>query len=226
MSSFSFLGVFISVGSYVLGLWLKRKTNSPLANPLLISIILVIAFLLITGMSYKSYKESCSMISYLLTPATVCLAVPLYEQFEQLKQNYKAVLSGIIAGTLTSLCCILLMAITLGISHQAYVSLLPKSITTPIGIGVSNELGGFVPVTVVSIVITGVLGNVIAEQFLKLLRIDNPIAKGIAIGTSSHAAGTAKALEMGEIEGAMSGLAIVVAGLITVVGATLFSLLY
>lgn len=226
LSHFSFLGVFISVGSYVLGLWLKRKTNSPLANPLLISIILVIAFLLITGMSYKSYKESCSMISYLLTPATVCLAVPLYEQFEQLKQNYKAVLSGIIAGTLTSLCCILLMAITLGISHQAYVSLLPKSITTPIGIGVSGELGGFVPVTVVSIVITGVLGNVIAEQFLKLLRIDNPIAKGIAIGTSSHAAGTAKALEMGEIEGAMSGLAIVVAGLITVVGASIFALFY
>lgn len=226
LSNFTFLGVFISVGSYVLGLWLKRKTNSPLANPLLISIILVIAFLLITGMDYTSYKQGCSMISYLLTPATVCLAVPLYEQFEKLKQNYKAVLSGIIAGTLTSLCSILLLAIAFNIPHEAYVSLLPKSITTPIGIGVSNELGGFVPVTVVSIVITGVLGNVIAEQFLKLLRIDNPIAKGIAIGTSSHAAGTAKALKMGEIEGAMSGLAIVVAGLITVVGATLFSLLY
>jgi len=221
-----FLGAFISIGSYAIGIWLQKKTGSALANPLLISIIFVISFVLFTGMSYESYKEGCKFISFLITPATVCLAVPLYEQMEQLKRNYKAVLGGILAGTLASLCCVLLLAIVLGFSHEAYVTLLPKSITTAIGIGLSEELGGFVPVTVVSIVITGVLGNVIAEQFLKIIHVDEPVAKGIAIGTSSHAAGTAKAMELGEVEGAMSGLSIVVTGMLTVAFASLFALLF
>jgi len=219
-----FLGAFISIGSYAIGMWLKKVTKSSLANPLLISIVLVIGYLLLTGTSYESYKQGTSIITYLITPSTVCLAVPLYQQFEQLKRNYKAVVSGIVAGTLASACCILLMALAMGMDHEAYVTLLPKSITTAIGIGMSEELGGIVSVTVVCIVITGVLGNVFAEQFLKLIRITDPIAKGIAVGTSAHAMGTAKAMEMGEVEGAMSGLSIVVAGVLTVVTASVFAL--
>lgn len=221
-----YLGSLISIGSYAIGMWLNRITKSTLANPLLISITLVIVFILTTGISTDTYRQQCSIISYMLTPATVCLAVPLYEQMQLLKRNYKAVISGIAAGTLASLCCVLLMAIAIGLSHESYVTLLPKSITTPIGIGISEELGGIVPVTVVCIVITGVLGNVFAEKFLKLIHVDNPIAKGIAIGTSSHIAGTAKAIEMGRIEGATSGLSIVVAGMLTVIGASVFAMLW
>lgn len=222
----AFLGVFISIGSYAIGVWLRKKTGSSLANPLLVSIILVVLFLLLTGMSYDSYRQSTSIISDLLTPSTICLAVPLYQQLEQLKHNYKAVVSGIAAGSLASMVCVLLMAIALGFTHQEYVTFLPKSITTAIGYGVSEELGGIVPITVICIIITGVIGNVLAEQFLKLIRVHEPIARGIAIGTSSHAIGTVKAMEMGEIEGAMSGLSIVVAGFITVLGVSVFALFW
>lgn len=222
----TYIGAVISIASYVLGLWLKEKTHSAWANPLLISLVLVVVFLLCTGTSYESYRQGTQFITYLLTPATVCLAVPLYEQFEALKRNYKAVLSGIIAGTLTSMCCVLLMAVAMGLSHQGYVSLLPKSITTAIGIGISGELGGIVPITVLSIVITGVFGNVIAEQFLRLIHVEEPVARGIAIGTASHAMGTVRAMEMGRVEGAMSGLSIVVAGILTVITASIFAVLH
>ncbi len=160
-----------------------------------------------------------------LTPATICLAVPLYKQVELLKKHYKAVIAGISTGVLSSLLSVLLLALLFRFGHEAYVTFLPKSITTAIGISVSEELGGFVSVTVVVIVITGVLGNIFAEKFLKLLKIEEPIAKGIAIGSSSHAIGTAKAMEMGSIEGAMSGLSIVVCGILTVIGASIFAYL-
>ena len=218
-----FFGVLISLGAYFFGMWLKKKTGWAVMNPLLVSIILIICFLLISGVSYKSYNAGANCLSYLLTPATICLAVPLYQQVELLKKNYKAVIAGISAGVLSSLLSVLLLALLFRFGHEAYVTFLPKSITTAIGISVSQELGGFVSVTVVVIVITGVLGNIFAEKFLKLLKIEEPIAKGIAIGSSSHAIGTAKAMEMGSIEGAMSGLSIVVCGILTVIGASFFA---
>ena len=224
LESSVFFGVFISLGSYILGVWLKKKTGWALANPLLISIMLVIAALSLLGVSYESYAKGADIISYLLTPATICLAVPLYQQVELLKKNWKAVLAGIGSGVLSSLVCILLLALLFHFDHASYVTFLPKSITTAIGIGVSEELGGYVSVSVVSIIITGVLGNIFAEKFLKFLKIDEPIAKGIAIGTASHAVGTAKAMEMGAVEGAMSSLSIVVSGVLTVAGASIFAL--
>lgn len=220
-----FFGVLISLASYSIGLALKIKTGWSLMNPLLISIILVIAFLLITGVPYEKYNAGANCISYLLTPSTICLAVPLYQQVELLKKNYKAVLIGIFAGVMASLCSVLLLALIFHFDHAAYVTFLPKSITTAIGIGVSEELGGHVPVSVVVIIVTGVLGNIFAEKFLSLLHIQEPIAKGIAIGCSSHALGTAKAMEMGTIEGAMSSLSIVVCGVMTVIGASLFAMI-
>lgn len=218
-----YIGVLISLASYALGVWLRKKTGLSFFNPLLVSIILVILFLSVSGISYSTYAESADYISFLLTPATICLAVPLYEQFKLLKKNWKAVVAGIVSGVVSSLVCILLMALLFRFDHQTYVTFLPKSITTAIGMGVAEELGGYVSLAVVVIVITGVLGNVIAEAVLKLFKIEEPIAKGIAIGSSSHAVGTAKAMEIGQIEGAMSSLSIVVCGLLTVIGASLFA---
>ena len=161
----------------------------------------------------------------MLTPATICLAIPLYEQLELLKHNWKAIVLGILSGVLASLGSILGMAVLFGMSHEEYVTFLPKSITTAIGMGVSEKLGGFVPISVAAIIITGVLGNIFAELIFRIFRIREPIARGVALGTASHAIGTAKAMELGEVEGAMSSLSIVVAGLVTVGGASVFSLI-
>ena len=213
----------LTLGSYGLGMVLKRKTGWSIMNPLLVAIALVIVFLLLSGVSYERYSEGTTIISYLLTPSTICLAVPLYQQVEQLKKNYKAVLAGILSGVLSSMVTVLVLALLFHFDHAAYVTFLPKSITTAIGMGVAKELGGYVSVTVVVIIITGVLGNIFAEKFLALLSIREPVARGIAIGSASHAIGTAKAMEMGSVEGAMSGLSIVVSGILTVFGAMLFS---
>ena len=219
----AFFGVMLSLVAYGIGFELKRKFKLAIFNPLLIAIILVMVVLVSFHIDYDVYNEGAVYISYLLTPATVCLAVPLYEQFELLKKNWKALLIGILSGCIASMGSILAMTVIFSLSHEEYVSFLPKSITTAIGMGVSEELGGYVSITVAVIIITGVLGNMIGENILKLFRITNPIAKGVAIGTASHAIGTAKAMEIGEIEGAMSSLSIVVSGIITVVGASIFA---
>lgn len=218
-----FFGVFISLFGYEIGLLLKRKYKLAIFNPLLIAIIIVMLFLVATGVDYETYNEGAKYISYLLTPATVCLAIPLYQQLEMLKKNYKAILGGIFAGVLTSMVSILALCILFHLSKEEYITLLPKSITTAIGMGVSEELGGIVTITVAVIIITGVFGNIIGETVFRIFCITDPVAKGVALGTSAHAIGTAKAMELGEVEGAMSSLAIAVAGLLTVVGASVFA---
>lgn len=222
----AYFGVTVSLIGYGAGIMLKKKFKYAFLNPLLISIIFVIGVVMLCGVDYESYENSAQYLSYLLTPATVCLAVPLYQQMTLLKKNLAAVACGILAGVLASLGSVLLLAFLFGIEHDVYVTLLPKSITTAIGMGVSEELGGLVTITVAVIIVTGVIGNVIGEAVCKLFRIYEPIAKGLALGTSSHAIGTAKALEMGEVEGAMSSLAIAVAGLLTVIGASVFAGFY
>ncbi len=219
-------GVTLSLVVYMLGCWLKKKTGLALFNPLLLSIIVTILVLIVGRVDYDTYNEGAKYLSWFLTPATVSLAIPLYEQLTLLRKNFKAVMAGIVAGVLSSLVVILVMSVLLGLSHTEYVTLLPKSITTAIGMGVAEELDGYVTITVAAIVTTGVLGNILAEPILKLFRITEPIAKGVALGSSAHAIGTAKAMELGDIEGAMSSLSIAVAGLLTVIGATIFSYLY
>lgn len=218
-----FFGVLLSLLAYGAGTLLKKKFKLAIFNPLLISIILIIAILVVSGIDYDTYNEGAKYISYLLTPATICLAVPLYDQMKLLKKNWKAIIAGIFSGALASLSCILVLAVLFQLSHQEYITFLPKSITTAIGMGVSEELGGYVSITVAVIIITGVFGNMCAEGVCKLFRITDPIAKGIGIGSASHAIGTARAMEMGAIEGAMSSLSIVVSGIITVVGASIFA---
>jgi predicted murein hydrolase (TIGR00659 family) len=217
-----FAGVTLSLLAYLLGVVLKKKFKCAIFNPLLISIIITIVVLVTAHVDYDVYNQGASYLSWFLTPATVCLAIPLYEQWKLLKRNIKAVLLGIIAGVLTSLGTVWVLAEIMGLSHKEYVTLLPKSITTAIGMGVSEELGGYVTITVAVIVVTGVLGNIFGELICKIFRITDPIARGLSIGSASHAIGTAKAMELGEIEGAMSSLAIAVAGIFTVAASSLF----
>ena len=218
-----YFGCVITLGAYLLGLQVKRKTKLAIMNPLLVAVTLIILFLVVFRIDYEVYQKGSQYVSYLLTPATVCLAIPLYRQLRLLKDHLAAVAGGIASGVLTSILSIYAMSRLFGLSHEYYVTLLPKSITTAIGMGVSQEAGGIVVLTVVSIILTGILGNVIGEAVFRLFSISDPIAKGLALGTSAHAIGTAKALELGEIEGAMSSLAIAVAGLLTVAAVPLVS---
>ena len=204
----AFFGVVISLLAYELGMLLKKKFGLPIFNPLLISIAVVIVFLAVFDINYQNYNDGAKY----------------YEQMEALKKNIKAILAGILSGVLTSLTVVLALALIFNLNHKMYVTLLPKSITTAIGMGVSEELGGAVTITVAVIIITGVLGNMLAETLCKLFHIEEPIAKGISIGSASHAIGTAKAMEMGDVERAMSSLSIAVAGILTVVGASIYAM--
>lgn len=221
-----FFGVFISILTYEIGVLVKKKLSLVIFNPLLISIALIIVFLLVFHVDYETYEAGGKYLSFFLTPATVALAVPLYEQMEPLKKNWKAIMAGILAGALTSALCVLVMSILFHLDHKQYVTLLPKSITTAIGMGLSEELEGIATITVAVIVVTGVIGNMFAESICKLFHITDPVAKGIGIGSASHAMGTAKAMELGEVEGAMSSLSIAVSGLLTVVVSLLFARIY
>ena len=222
----AFFGAVLSLAAYEVGLYCKKRWRLAIFNPLLIAIALVVAALALLKIPYSTYQSGAKYISWLLTPATVCLAIPLYEQLALLKKNALAIAAGILAGVLTSVTLVLLFAVVFHFSHAEYVTFLPKSVTTAIGMGVSEQLGGNVSITVVVIVITGVLGNILAEPICRLFAITNPIAKGIGIGSASHAIGTAKAMELGQVEGAMSGLSIAVSGLLTVAAAAVFGMIY
>ena len=223
LSNSIFFGVLLCLLSYQAGVFLRQKTKIAAFNPLLISIIIVIFILVMFNIKFEDFYKGSKYISFLLTPATVALAIPLYSKLALLKSNFKAIMSGLIAGVLTSLISIFVMSLLFGLSHENYVSMLPKSITTAIGIGVSEELGGVSTITTAVIIVTGVFGNVSADIVYKVFNITNPIAKGIGLGSSAHAIGTSKALEMGETEGAMSSLSIAVAGIITVIFASFFA---
>lgn len=223
LSNSIFFGVLLCLLSYQAGVFLRQKTKIAAFNPLLISIIIVIFVLVMFNIKFEDFYKGSKYISFLLTPATVALAIPLYSKLTLLKSNFKAIMSGLIAGVLTSLISIFIMSLLFGLSHENYVSMLPKSITTAIGIGVSEELGGVSTITTAVIIVTGVFGNVSADIVYKIFNITNPIAKGIGLGSSAHAIGTSKALEMGETEGAMSSLSIAVAGIITVIFASFFA---
>lgn len=223
LESSVFFGVFLCLISFEIGNFLKKKTNLAIFNPLLISIVFTIAVLVSLNIDFDAFNTSAKYLNYLLTPATVCLAIPLYEKLGLLKSNLKAILAGILSGAITSLSCVLVMVLLFRIGRAHYITLLPKSITTAIGMGLSEELGGYPTITAAVIIITGVIGNVLSPFVFQIFHITDPIAQGIGLGTSSHAAGTAKAMEMGEVQGAMSSLSIAVSGLLTVVLAGIFA---
>ena len=216
MSSEHF-GFGLSIFIYLLAIQIKLRLKWDFLNPLLVSTIIIVGILLVTEIPYAKYKQGAGLLSYFLTPATVCLAIPLYKQWSLLKNNFKAVFLGIFAGTLRSIGSILLLGLLFHLHNEHISTLMPKYITTAIGMGISEETGGYVTLTVAAIVLTGILGSILADLVFRIFPIHHPIAKGLALGTSAHAIGTAKALELGEVEGAMSSLAIVVAGILTVI---------
>lgn len=218
-----FFGVVLTLICFQIGLWIKERTKLAIANPVLISVIIIVAVLLVFDIDYESYSKGADYISFFLTPATVSLAIPLYRQLSLLKKYPGAVFGGIGAGVLTAMVSIWVMSLLFGLTHEQYVTLLPKSITTAIGMGISDKMGGMVNLTVVAISITGLTGAICAEAICKLFRVTEPIAKGLAIGTAAHALGTTKAMELGEVEGAMSSLSIVVAGIMTVLAVSVFA---
>ncbi|MBR3005408.1 MAG: LrgB family protein [Erysipelotrichaceae bacterium] len=226
LSASSYFGILLSLIAYLIAVWIRKKFGYAFLNPLLVAIIITVAAVLLLNVDYEVYNSSARYLSFLLTPATVCLAVPLYEQFDKLKENAAAILAGIFSGVLTSIASIFAMSKLFGFTKEEFVTFLPKSITTAIGMSVAEELGGYVSIAVAAIIVTGVLGNIICEAILKLFKIEDPIAKGAAIGTASHAIGTSKAIEIGEVEGAISSLSIVVAGIMTVLLSAVFAGLY
>ena len=210
-------GILLSLVAFEIGVTISKKFKYSFLNPLLIANILIVGFLLTTGISLESYNVGGDYISVMLSPATVVLAVSLYRQISKLKQFWKPILAGIFAGSLTSLACVIVVSKLVGLSDTLMLSLLPKSITIPMGSVVSAQIGGIPPVTIIAITITGITGAVAAPAVCRFCRIKNKVAQGIAIGTASHALGTTRAMEMGEIQGAMSSLSIGVAGLFTAI---------
>lgn len=223
LSQSLFFGVVLSLFAYEIGLFLKRKSKLAIMNPLLVAVVIVVGILLLFHIKYETYQYSAKYLNYFLTPATVSLAIPLYRQWKLLRQYPGAILGGIAAGVMTAMVSVFVLSLLFGLNHEQYVTLLPKSITTAIGMGISEKMGGITAITVAAIVLTGIVGNILADLILKLCKIEDPIAKGLAIGTSAHALGTTKAMELGEIEGAMSSLSIVVAGIMTVVTVSFFA---
>lgn len=212
-----YFGLALSLFMYFIVDHMKKWIKTSLFNPLLISSLLIILILSVLKIEYSAYNQSAQWLHFMLTPATIVLAVPLYQQFKLLEKHAFVIFIGVLSGVLASLVSVYLLSLAFGLDHTMMITLLPKSITAAIAIGVAEEYQGIVTITVAAVIITGITGNVIAEPVCKFFRIKNPIAKGIAIGTSSHVVGTSKAMEMGEVEGAMSSLAIVVAGLTTVI---------
>ncbi|WZL72283.1 LrgB family protein [Clostridiaceae bacterium 35-E11] len=218
-------GILFSLLAFNIGLFVYKKTKLPLFSPILISILMIIFILLHFHIPLAFYHKGGKMISFFLGPATVILAIPMYKQLPTLKNHMKAIFIGIITGVLTSITIVHLLAKFMGLDARLTLSLLPKSITTPIGIAVSESLGGMTSITVMAIIVTGIFGAMIAPSVCRIFRIRHSVAKGIAIGTASHAVGTSKALEMGETEGAMSSLSIALAGVATVLIVPLFTYL-
>ena len=223
LSSSSTWGTFLSVACFYVFYLVAQKVRKAWCNPLIFSTIVIIGLLLLGKVPYEQYAASSDVIKWLLLPATVSLAIPLYEQWELLVKNLPAILIGILSGVITSLLCALLIAKAFRLETAYAITILPKSVTTAIGTDVAKELGGIPALAIVIIVLTGIVGNILAPTLCRLFHLRSAIARGIAIGTSSHAVGTTKALEMGAVEGAMSGLSIAVAGIMTAVLCPVFA---
>lgn len=217
LSSISLFPLVLTVGAFQCGLWCQKKFRSPVFNPILVAVILVICTLLLTGFSIERYQGSMASVSWLLTPATVCLALPLYRQLQILGKSLPAILTGVAAGTVSALLSIAALCRLFCLDTSISISLLPKSITTAMGIVLSEQSGGIPALTTIAIMITGILGSLTGTTLCKLLKLDHPIAQGVALGTASHVVGTTKATEMGALQGAVSSLSLAVAGILTAI---------
>ena len=225
LASSPFFGITLTIVAYWVGVRAQKKTGLVVCNSMLITVALIIAVLTVFHIPYEDYYQGGSLINLFLGPATACMAVTVYAKRDLLKKYWLPVLAGCLAGTVTSIGSILVLSRLFGLDKDMTASLLPKSVTTPIATAVSEGHGGIVPITVAAVIVTGILGNLAAPFLVKLFRVKDPVAAGLGIGTCSHALGTAKALEMGETEGAMSGLAVGICGIFTALLALGFDLI-
>ena len=220
MTEFFEIAIFpliLTLAAFRMGQLCQAKWKSPMLNPILVAAVLVIVFLLVTGMDFGTYKAGASTISWLMTPATISLAIPMYEQFQSLKRNMKAIVIGVAAGAVSSLVIMLAGGLLLKFDTAVIVSLMPKSVTTAIGVSLSEMFGGMGAVTTTAIVVTGIFANMMGVTFCRLFRITHPVAQGVAFGTAGHVVGTSKANELSPLIGAVSSLSLVVAGMLTAV---------
>lgn len=222
----AFFGIALTLLAFKIGMVINQKTQKVIFNPLLIAIIIVIVFLVFTGIDYDTYYVGGSMIQFLLTPATIALAVPLYRQLDVLKKNFKAIILAILSGSVACAITMFAMAKLLNISNEVYFGLTSKSVTLAIALGITEELGGIAGVTCVAVVVSGIIGAAFVTVFSKIFKITNPIALGLSVGTASHAIGTSRAIQLDELVGAMGSLAIVIAGVLTVIIAPIMAGLY
>lgn len=211
-----YFGIILTFAAYEIGKWINSKLKTPIANPLLIAILIIIGFLKVTGIDYENYAQGGNLIAFFIAPATVAMVLDLYDNLDTLKENLIPVTSGIVLGSIFSIVMAVVLAKIVGLDKELVTSLIPQSITTAIAISLSAEYNGIAALTAIVVVIRGVSGAVVAPMVTKLLRITDPVAQGVAIGTSSHAVGTSEARKMGKVQGALSGLSIAIAGLITV----------
>lgn len=216
MFNHPYFGISLTVGAYWIGLKIQSKTKKVYFNPLLIAMLLCISILKVSRISYDTYMIGAQYISIWMTPATVALMTLVYRNRVLLKKNLVPVLAGILAGACASLSTVWLLCRLFRLDRTVTLSLLPKSLTTAIGVVLAEEYSGEPSVTVLAIIVSGLIGAVMAPAVLRWIRVRRPLAKGVGIGTASHAIGTAKALELGEIEGAMSGLSIALMGLMSI----------
>lgn len=218
-----YFGVVLSIFMYQVGIIISRKIQNPIANPLLIAVILIIAFLKLFDIPMEAFSKGGDLINLFLAPATAALAVPIYKNLQILKANLKPILAGTIVGSFASMAVVFGLCKLFGLDHTLTASLLSKSVTTPIAMGVTEQLGGIVPIGIAAVIFTGITGSIIAPFMVKLFRVEDPVAQGVGIGTCSHAVGTTRAIAMGELQGAMSGIAMGLAGFFTVLWAFLFA---
>lgn len=221
MFSSTYFGIVLSFVVFELAKKLTSKINNgvlkSIFNPLLISIIVISAILHLLGVSYEEYSKGGSIISFFVGPATVALMVSLYDNIETLKKNFSAIIIGILIGSFVSMIVTIILAKVLKVDELMMMTLLPESVTTPIAVGLAEEYGGIAPLAAIAVIIRGIIGIIIAPIIIRVFKINDPVAQGIGLGTAAHALGTAEAREMGDIQGAMSGLSIAVAGLMTVI---------
>lgn len=213
----AYFGVALTLLVYLFACRLGKRLHHPLANPMLLCLIMMIALLLLLDIDYDAYNQSAKYLTYLLTPATACLALPLYRQIKKLREYPLAIVAGILTGVAVNALCVIAVALLFRLPHCDYVTLLPKSVTGAVGMPLSAELGGAAEITMAAISITGLFGNILGTQILRLFRVNDRVAKGIALGCGSHAFGTVRALDLGEVEGAMASLSLVITALLTVV---------
>ena len=211
------LPLLLTLGTYQIGLFCQKKLKTAIANPVLISVILVLVFMAMTGLKNTDYQAGMTKFSWLLTPATVCLAIPMYQHFQTLKRNLSAIFVGIAAGTVSCLAMVLLWGVLLNVDPTLVATMLPKSVTSAIGVPLCEMAGGLPSVTTAVIIVTGIFANICGSAWCKFFRLTEPIAQGVAFGTSGHVIGTSRASQLGDLAGATASLSLVVAGLLTAV---------